>query len=65
MIWQWNIYALWKQNFITYKGANTKYLDQSDWLPMKFEEYKSPSKVVLSLIHDYLHKGCCVTLDNY
>ena len=32
---------------------------------MKFDEYESPSKVVLSLLHDYLHKGYCVTLDDY
>ena len=32
---------------------------------MKFDECKSPSKVVLSLLHDYLHKGYCVTLENY
>ena len=32
---------------------------------MKFDVYKSPSKVVLSLLNDYLYKGYCVTLDNY
>ena len=52
-------------NFIFYRGATTEYPDQSEPLPIKFAEYKSPSKVVLSLLHDYLHKGCCVTLDNY
>ena len=52
-------------NFIIYTGATTEYPDQPDPLPVIFEEYKSPSKVVLSLLHDYLHKGYCVTLDNY
>ena len=42
-------------NFIIYAGATTEYSDQPDPLPMKFDEYKSPSKVVLSLLHDYLH----------
>ena len=51
-------------NFIIYTGATTEYPDQPDPLPTKFDEYKSPSKVVLSLLHDYLHKGYCVTLDN-
>ena len=32
---------------------------------MKFDEYESPSKVVLYLLHDYLHKGYCITLDSY
>ena len=52
-------------NFIIYTGATTEYPDQPDPLPVIFDEYKSPSKVVLSLLHDYLHKGYCVTLDNY
>ena len=52
-------------NFIIYTSATTEYLDQPDPLPMKFHEYKNPSKVVLSLLYDYLHKGYCVTLDNY
>ena len=52
-------------NFIIYTGATTEYPDQPDPLPMKFNEYKSPSKVVFSLLHDYLCKGDFVTLDNY
>ena len=52
-------------NFIIYTGATAEYSVQPDPLPIKFDEYKNPSKVVLSLLHDYLHKGCCVTLDNY
>ena len=52
-------------NFIIYTGATTEYLDQPDPSPVKFDVYKSPSKVVLSLLNDYLHKGYCVTLDNY
>ena len=52
-------------NFIIYKGATTKYPDQPDPLPMKFDEYKSPSPVVLSFLHDYIHQGHCNTLNNY
>ena len=52
-------------NFIIYAGATTEYLDQLDPLPMKFGECKSRSKVVFSLLHDYLHKVYCATLDNY
>ena len=52
-------------NFIIYTDATTKYPDQPDLLTMKFDESKSPSKLLFSLLHDYLHKVCCVTLDNY
>ena len=52
-------------NFIIYTGATTEYPDHPDPLPMKFDEQKSPCKVALSLLHDYLHKDYCVTLDNY
>ena len=51
--------------FILYTSATTEYPDQPDPLPMKSDEYKSPSKSVLYLLHDYLHKGYFVTLDNY
>ena len=44
-------------NCIIFKGAATKYPDQTDSLPMKFDEYKSSSEVVLALLHDYSHKG--------
>ena len=43
-------------NFIIYIGATTEYPDQPDPSTMKFHEYKSPSKVIPSLLHDYLHK---------
>ena len=52
-------------HFIIYTSATTEYPDQPDPLPMKSDEYKSPSKFVLYLLHDYLHKGYFVTLDNY
>lgn len=52
-------------NFIIYKGATTTYPYQPDPLPMKFDEYKSPSKIILSLLHDYIHQGYCNTLNNY
>ena len=52
-------------NFIIYTGATTEYPNEPADLHKSFEEYKSPSKVVFSLLHDYLGKGCCVTLDNY
>ena len=48
-----------------YRRAAAEYPAQPDTLPMKFDEYENPSKVVLSLLNDYLHKGYCVTLDNY
>ena len=52
-------------NFIIYTGATTKYHEPLNRLPMVFDDYKSPSKVVLSLLCEYLNKGYCVTLDNY
>lgn len=52
-------------NFIIYTGATTEYLNPLANLDLPFDTYKSPSKVVLSLLHDYLNKGYCVTLDNY
>ena len=53
------------QNFIVYVGANISYPNAPPNLPQPYEEYTSPSKVVLSLLHQYLNKGYCVTLDNY
>ena len=60
--------------FITYAGAGTNYEDCSDIslpedkgrnLPTNFDEIKSPSKVVLSLMKPFLNKGYHLTLDNY
>ena len=53
--------------FIIYVGSltETDFPESSMPLPMKWEEYKSPSKIVLSLMQHYLNKGYCVTLDNY
>ena len=48
-----------------YTGATTKYPNQHGPLSIKRDEYISPSKVILSLLHDYLHKCYCVTLENY
>jgi len=52
-------------NFIVYVGANTDYPNAPANLPQAFETYKSLSKVVLSLLHQYLNKGYRVTLDDY
>ena len=52
-------------NYIVYVGASTAYPNAPANLQLLFEDYTSPSKVVLSLFHRYLNKGYCVTLDNY
>ena len=52
-------------NLIIYVKATTKHPQQPEPLPMKFDECKSQSQVVFSLLHDYLHVVYCVTLDNY
>ena len=56
---------LW--NFIVYTGATTDYTEpeQPANNPFNFEDLKSPSKVVLSLLSDLLGEGYSVTLDNY
>ena len=51
-------------NYIVYVGAATAYPNAPENLQLPLEYYKSPSKVVLSLLHRYLNKGYCVTLDN-
>ena len=51
--------------FIVYVCANTTYPNAPANLPQPFQEYTSPSKVVLSLLHQNLSKGYCVTLGNY
>ena len=52
-------------NYSVYVGATTAYPNAPANLQLPFEDYTSPSKVVLSLFHRYLNKGYCVTLDNY
>ena len=52
-------------NFIIYTGASTAYPVWPLVLPKPFDEYKNPSKVVLSLLSGYVNLGYCVTLDNY
>ena len=52
-------------SFIIYCGADTKYNPPADInLPKNFDEYKSPSKVVLSLASSILNQGYCVIVDN-
>lgn len=61
--------------FIIYTGATTDYGNCSDInlpvgnddlnLPDAFDDYKSPSRVVLSLMRPFLDKGYVLTLDNY
>ena len=53
---------LWK--FLIYTGAATVYPVPSINLPKPFEEYKNPSKVVLSLMGVLYNQGYNVTLDN-
>ena len=45
-------------------SAATAYPNAPENLQLPLEYYKRPSKVVLSLLHRYLNKGYCVTLDN-
>ena len=61
-------------NFIIYTGSSTDYGDCQNIvlsgidnrnLPPSFENYKSLSKVVLSLMKPFLNKGYCLNLDNY
>ena len=52
-------------NFIVYVGAATAYPNAPVNLQLRFEDYTNPSKAVLSLLHRYLNKGYCLTLDNY
>ena len=51
--------------FIIYTGATTTYPDAPPDLLTSFDDHKSPSKVVLSLLTGYVNAGYCVTLDNY
>ena len=51
-------------NFITYTGATTEYINRIPSIK-DCDNLKSPSKIVLSLLYQYVDKGYCVTLDNY
>jgi len=54
------------RNFIVYTGASTLYPPPVTInLTQNFEDYKSPSKVVLNLMDEILNQGYCLTLDNY
>ena len=53
------------RNFIIYTGAITNNTTPLVNPPMPFDNYKSPSKVVLSLMTDFIQCGYCLTLDNY
>ena len=51
--------------FIIYTGSETNYKDAGDMvLPKNFDEYKTPSRVVMSLMAPYINQGYVVTLDN-
>ena len=49
--------------FIIYAGAETKYGD-ARVMKLPFDEYITPSKVLISLMRIYANKGYTVTLDN-
>ena len=50
-------------NFIIYTGATTEYVNRIPSIK-DFDNLKSPSKIVLSLLYQYVN-GYCVPLDNY
>ena len=51
--------------FIIYTGADTNYGDAGTMrFTQPFDEHKSPSKVLLSLLRKYTNKSYTVTLDN-
>lgn len=51
-------------NFIVYCGADTSYPEPSSIsLPKPFDDYKNPSKVVLSLMEGFYNKGYNLALD--
>ena len=52
-------------NFIIYTGATTNYTTPLVNLTMPFDNYNSLSKVVLSLMNDFIQCGYCLTFDNY
>lgn len=53
--------------FIVYTGEGTDYGEFNHVLPKSkpFDDYKSPSRVVLSLVQKYINHGYILTLDNY
>ena len=52
------------RDFIVYTGADTIYPEPPHQLPKPFEQYKSPSKVVLALLAGLFNKGYSLALDN-
>ena len=52
-------------NFIIYTGATTNYTAPLVNLQMPFDNYKSPSKVIVNLMTDFIQWGYCLTLDKY
>ena len=52
-------------DFIIYTGADTKYPKPTVPLPKNFDDYKNPSKVVLSLMEGYYNYGHNLALDNF
>ena len=52
-------------NFIFYTGASTDYGNCTLRLQKLFESYKSLSKIVITLLQDYMNTGYIVKLDNY
>ena len=52
-------------NFIVYTGADTSYPPPNISLPKPFDEYKNPSKIVLSLLDGFYHQGYSLAVDNY
>ena len=51
-------------NFIIYTGGTTEYINHIPSIK-DFENLKSPTRIVLSLLSQYVNKGYCVSLDNY
>ena len=52
-------------NFIIYTGATTNYTAPLVNSQIPFDNYKSSSKVVVSLMTDFIQCGYCLTLGNY
>lgn len=51
--------------FIVYVGSETDYGNAGTMkLPKPFDDYKTPSKVVFSILRSYVNQGYKVTLDN-
>lgn len=53
-------------SFIICTGSSTDYgTCEGVDLPKPFEDYKSPSKLVLSLLRPFINQGYALALDNY